>query len=258
MRADVRDQVLGDAFTSPSTARRAAPSRRTRARRASPRSARRAASGWASDISARCTCPSTPSSRAVSASSSASSSRSWSWSIMQRSDASIGIMRSWRVPRASSIARVTGTSASCERFTSSALLAIPASPNSPSARASPERAPSTASSTLASFVSHPSSSTGHGMYPGSRGSARGTPDAARPARGHSTGTMATRSRIRWHLTAADTEGRLLRGELWVPPGAPARPLHRTRGRSGSSCSAARWSSTSAGSATCCAAATRPS
>jgi uncharacterized cupin superfamily protein len=37
--------------------------------------------------------------------------------------------------------------------------------------------------------------------------------------------MAAKPRIRWHLTAAHTDGRLLRAELWVPPGSPARPLH---------------------------------
>jgi mannose-6-phosphate isomerase-like protein (cupin superfamily) len=39
------------------------------------------------------------------------------------------------------------------------------------------------------------------------------------------GTMAAKPRIRWHLTAAHTDGRLLRAELWVPAGTPARPLH---------------------------------
>lgn len=37
--------------------------------------------------------------------------------------------------------------------------------------------------------------------------------------------MASKPRIRWHLTAAHTGGRLLRAELWVPAGTPARPLH---------------------------------
>jgi uncharacterized cupin superfamily protein len=37
--------------------------------------------------------------------------------------------------------------------------------------------------------------------------------------------MASRPRIRWHLTAAHTDGRLLRAELWVPPGTAARPPH---------------------------------
>jgi quercetin dioxygenase-like cupin family protein len=38
-------------------------------------------------------------------------------------------------------------------------------------------------------------------------------------------TMAHRPRIRWHLTAAHTDGRLLRAELWIPAGTPARPRH---------------------------------
>ena len=39
-------------------------------------------------------------------------------------------------------------------------------------------------------------------------------------------SMPARSRIRWHLTAAQTGGRLLRAELWVPPGAAPRRVHR--------------------------------
>jgi|SRR5215218_9836283 len=31
--------------------------------------------------------------------------------------------------------------------------------------------------------------------------------------------------LRWHLTLADTDGRLQRSELWIPPGAPAGPVH---------------------------------
>jgi quercetin dioxygenase-like cupin family protein len=38
-------------------------------------------------------------------------------------------------------------------------------------------------------------------------------------------TMPPKPRIRWHLTAAHTDGRLLRAELWIPAGTPARPLH---------------------------------
>jgi quercetin dioxygenase-like cupin family protein len=37
--------------------------------------------------------------------------------------------------------------------------------------------------------------------------------------------MASKPRIRWHLTAADTGGRLLRGELWIPAGPAPRALH---------------------------------
>jgi quercetin dioxygenase-like cupin family protein len=37
--------------------------------------------------------------------------------------------------------------------------------------------------------------------------------------------MPSKPRIRWHLTAAHTDGRLLRAELWIPAGTPGRPRH---------------------------------
>jgi mannose-6-phosphate isomerase-like protein (cupin superfamily) len=39
----------------------------------------------------------------------------------------------------------------------------------------------------------------------------------------------TGGRVKWHLTAADTGGRLLRAEWWTPPGAGMRGerLHRS-------------------------------
>ena len=56
----------------------------------------------------------------------------------------------------------------------------------------------------------------------------GRGDPPMPARAR-PGTVSARwlpePRIRWHLTAAHTDGRLLRAELWVPPGTAARPPH---------------------------------
>jgi quercetin dioxygenase-like cupin family protein len=33
------------------------------------------------------------------------------------------------------------------------------------------------------------------------------------------------ARTKWHLTAEDTGGRLVRGEVWLPAGTPLHPLH---------------------------------
>jgi mannose-6-phosphate isomerase-like protein (cupin superfamily) len=46
-------------------------------------------------------------------------------------------------------------------------------------------------------------------------------------RGPIVETLASGARLKWHLTAADTEGRLVRVEVWVPPGGgfPAPHVH---------------------------------
>jgi quercetin dioxygenase-like cupin family protein len=34
------------------------------------------------------------------------------------------------------------------------------------------------------------------------------------------------ARLKWHLTAADTGGRMVRGEVWLAPWTPPHPEHR--------------------------------
>ena len=33
------------------------------------------------------------------------------------------------------------------------------------------------------------------------------------------------TRMKWHLTAEDTGGRMVRGEVWLAPGTPPHPQH---------------------------------
>lgn len=45
------------------------------------------------------------------------------------------------------------------------------------------------------------------------------------ARSGATVSAMDTAQTKWHLTAEDTGGRLVRGEVWLPAGTPLHPLH---------------------------------